>query len=137
MTRANESFAQGMSFRRPFFFLLVDSLLELEDWEEAGVSFDVLAACVVVPPAVLSAAWLAGSPAETGCVPSEPAAGWETTTSAVGGSVAAGAGMPPRLRHLPSQPERGAGRRTVRGRASGRGGADDAVARAARNERIR
>ena len=48
-----------MSFRRPFFFLLVDSLLELEDWEEAGGSLDVFAACVVVPAAALSAAWLA------------------------------------------------------------------------------
>jgi hypothetical protein len=64
--------------RSPFFFLLVDSLLELLDWEDAAASLDVFAACVVVlvsaalAPSVVCAG---ASPAETGCVPADPAAG--------------------------------------------------------------
>jgi len=73
--RGERRFAHGMSFRRPFFFLLLDSLVELVDWDDAGESPDALATCVVLPVAVLSAAWVAVSLAETGCVPSDPATG--------------------------------------------------------------
>jgi hypothetical protein len=65
--------------RRPFFFLLLDSLVELLDWAAAGVVSPAFPPCAVLAPpaAVLSAGCAAvlASLAETGCVPSDPATG--------------------------------------------------------------